>query len=59
MDGLAVFLVVLAGLAVLAGIAFFGFVIWFIVKIFRTVFKDQKEFDRRWNESPFNRRHNR
>ena len=60
MDALAIGLLVLIVLAVLAGVAFFGFVVWFIVKVFRRVFSEQKEFDKRWNEEgPFNRRHNR
>jgi hypothetical protein len=59
MDALGIVLAVLIGLVVLAGIAFFGFVAWFIFKTFRRVFSDQKEFDTRWSEGPFNRRHNR
>lgn len=56
MDALGIVLAVLVGLAVLAGIAFFGFVAWFIFKGFRRVLSHQKEFDKRWNEGPFNRR---
>lgn len=56
MDALGIVLAVLVGLAVLAGLAFFGFVVWFIFKVFRKVFTHQKEFDKRWNEGPFNRR---
>lgn len=59
MDALAIGLIVLVGLAVLAGIAFFGFVVWFIFKVFRRVFSDQNEFDKRWNDGPFNQRRNR
>jgi len=56
MDALGIVLAIGVGLAILAGIAFFGFVAWFIFKVFRQVFKDQKEFDKRWNEGPFGRR---
>lgn len=56
MDALGIVLAVAIGLAVLLGVAFFGFIAWFIFKIFRRVFTQQKEFDKRWNEGPFNRR---
>jgi hypothetical protein len=56
MDALGIVLAILVGLAVLIGIAFFGFVVWFIYKVFRQVFNGHKEFDKRWNEGPFNRR---
>lgn len=56
MDALGIVLAVAIGLAVLLGVAFFGFVAWMIFKTFRRVFEGQKEFDKRWNEGPFNRR---
>jgi hypothetical protein len=55
MDALGIVLAIAIGIAVLAGIAFFGFVVWFIFKGFRRVFKDQKEFDKRWNDRRYNR----
>lgn len=60
MDVLGILVAVLLGLVVLAGIAFFGLVAFFIFKIFRKVFSDQKEFDKRWNDQDnFGRRNNR
>ena len=56
MDALGIVLAVAIGLAVLAGIAVFGFAVWFIFKVFRQVFKGQKEFDKRWDEGPFGQR---
>lgn len=56
MDVLGIVLAVLIGLAVLAGLTFFGLVAFFIFKIFRRVSTHQKEFDKRWDEGPFNRR---